>query len=459
MSIVQPAYNLSNLKMDLPKGRKPLVSAMEITTAVAPKFLGKVMAEHIAQESLLSWIMASGNEEIIAADQVSWSEELDSSLVTQITGGFVNRSGDNFTIGSGAVTANTYDIDSSRPKELKFYVAKGQEFVVVDNTGKRNNGVVTSVSSDGKSITATRTDDDSWNVGTSNLDIIWLGYNLDHCECPPCVGSVNYSPTYENSMYKDGVCKEYCDETQIANGGWEAFPERNINNGLFYEDEALTEKIKELNMRSENAILWARRMSKTKADSLGKPQGLMGVFQQLEDKATKIEGTIDDLDDLIRLGNYLKKKGVMTAYLDATDTQYAKLMKIHRDNANITFNPFENNTNDLIYLGYKGVKLYNGVTILFRELPGLSNVGMENISKKYNFLVIPVGKVDVMLNGEKKKMGHVNLVWFGKEGNVFKLKRDSNENDGNCGVVKINYINKFTVIVLRADKFILGVNV
>ena len=71
MAIVQPTYNLAYLQNPLPKGRRALVSTMEITTATAPKFLGQVEAEEVALDTYAGFLMAAGNETTVAADQVS----------------------------------------------------------------------------------------------------------------------------------------------------------------------------------------------------------------------------------------------------------------------------------------------------------------------------------------------------------------------------------------------------
>lgn len=459
MAIVQPTYNHNYLMQDFPKGRRALVSSMEIACATAPKYLGQVEAQEVAEDTFLGFIMAAGNEMTVPADQVTWSEKLPDSSVVQIVGnGLVSRTGNDFTINASAIIADPSDIDECRPDEAKFYVAVGQRFVAVDVTGKRNIGVVTAISSDGKTITASYRDTGSaWTIATTNLDIIWLGYNLDHCECPPCIGYRPYTPTYENSMYKDGVCAKYCEETMIAEGGWAAFPERQIGQYNFTTDELLDSKMKEAAKRIDNIMAWERRTPKAVADAAGEPQGTKGVFQQLEERALKVEGTIDDKADLVRIANYLKKKGVKTAYLDATPEQYVKLMAIADMNVTLQINPFENHQTDLIYLGYKGINVY-GVEILFREWSGLSGIGSTKLGKAYNFIITPAGKTTITLNGQKKQVGYANIVWFGSASDVYKFKRDSNENDMNCGNIEIKYTSKFLPLLVGLDRFILGVN-
>ena len=110
-----------------------------------------------------------------------------------------------------------------------------------------------------------------------------------------------------------------------------------------------------------------------------------------------------------------------------------------------------------MYLGYKGVDIY-GVKILFREWKGLSGRGSEKLGKAYNFLITPASKVRITLNNKTKEVGHVTLVWFGNENDPYKFKRDSNENDFNCGNIDVNFVNKYSLMVAGADKFIVGIN-
>lgn len=458
MAVVVPAINLQYLQQSLPNGRRALVSSYEISCATAPQYLGRVEAEEIATETYSGMLMAAGNETTIAADQVSWQEEQIESHVNQIIGtNLVTRTGNDFVINAAAIQVDARDIDTCRPEDARFFVSVNQRFLAVDVTGERNIGKVTAISGDGKTITAVIRDENvDWTVGTTNLDIIFLGHNLDHCECPPCIGWRNYAPTYENSMYSDGVCATYCEETMVADGGWEAFPGRSFGGINLFPDENLDQKMKLAASQMDKVLFWERRTPKAIADAAGEPQGTMGIMQQIEAAATKVEGEIETLEDLVKISQYLKKKKVTQAFLDATPSQFAKLMTIMQGNSNLVYDPFVNHQNDLMYLGYKGVKLYNGVTILFREWDGLT-YGSEKLGAAYNFLITPSGKVNVTLNGQKKQMGYVNLVWFGNANDPYKFKRFSNENDMNCGNIEIKYKNKFLPLVLAADRFILGV--
>lgn len=460
MAVVVPAINLQYLQQPLPNGRRALVSSMEISCATAPHYLGRLEAEEIATETFMGSLMAAGNETTIAADQVSWQEEQIESHVNQIIGtNLVTRTLNDFAINAAAIQADPRDIDACRPGDARFFVAVNQRFLVVDALGERNIGKVTAISGDGKTITAVIRDENvDWTVGTTNLDIIFLGHNLDHCETPPCIGWRNYAPTYENSMYSDGVCATYCEETMVADGGWAAFPERSFGGLNLFPDENLDQKLKLAAAQMDAALFWERRTPKAVADAAGEPQGTMGVMQQVELAATKIEGEIVTLEDLVKISQYLKKKKVTQAFLDATPSQYAKLMTIMQGNTNLVYDPFVNHQSDLMYIGYKGVKLYNGVVILFREWEGLT-YGSEKLGAAYNFLISPAGKVGVTLNGQKRQLGYVNIVWFGNANDPYKFKRFSNENDMNNGTIEIKYKNKFLPLVLGADRFILGVTV
>ena len=175
MAVVVPAVNLQYFQQPLPKGRRALVSSMEISCLTAPKFIGTVEAEEIATETYMGFLMAAGNETTLAAEQVSWQEKAIESHVNQIIGtNLVTRTGNDFAINAEAIQADPRDIDSCRPEDARFFVAVGQRFLVVDATGERNIGKVTAISSDGKTITAVIRDENvDWTVGTTNLDIIF----------------------------------------------------------------------------------------------------------------------------------------------------------------------------------------------------------------------------------------------------------------------------------------------
>lgn len=459
MAIVAPTVDIPYLQQPLPKGRRALVSQMEISCATAPHYLGKLEAKKYGYDTYAGFLMASGNEITVPAEQISWKEELSNSNVIQVVGeNLVSRTGNDFTINASAIPSDPYDIDTCRPENAQFFTVVGQRFLAVDNTGERNVGVVTSISTDGKTITADiRGEEADWTVATTNLDIIFLNQNLGHCEPPSCIGYKNYSPTYENSFVKDAVCVDYCEETLIAEGGWEAFPEEQFGEFTFTPNQRNDDALMRLTKQTDASLAWEVRTPKSVADAVGEPQGMKGIFQQLDERALKIEGELTTLDDLVTLSTFLKKQEVYECYLDATPSQYGKLMKIMTANVSIQWNPFENHQGDLMYLGYKGIDVY-GVKIMFREWKGLSGRGSEKLGKKYHYVITPADTVNVTLMGKKRNLGRVTLVWFGNENAPYKMKRESNENDYNSGNIKIDYYNKYSVIVLGANQFVLGVS-
>lgn len=454
MAVVIPQVDLPRFQQPLPKGRKTLVTEMEISCAVAPHFLGQVQAKEVAYDTYAGFLMASGNEITVAADQVSWKEKPSETNVVQIVGqNIVSRTGNNFTINASAIPADAYDIDSCRPENAQFFTFVGERLLAVDNTGKREIGEVTAISSDGKTITVEcREEDEEWSLSTSNLDIIFLGDNLDHCGCPSVLGWKPYSPTYENGFKSFGDGFEFCEETMVAEGGWEAFPDRNYGEYVFTPAFQLNDAQKRLMKKTDTALAWEKRTSTGDFS-----QNMRGIFQFLDERALKVEGELETLDDLISVTQFLKDDDIYEAYLDATPSQYTKLMNIMRENVSIQWNPFENHQSDLMYLGFKGVDIF-GVKLMFREWKGLSGRGSEKLGKAYNFVITPADKVNVTLNGKSQQLGRVTLVWFGNANDPYKFKRDSNENDYNCGKVKVTYKNKVSVAVFGADKFILGIN-
>ena len=457
MSLVIPQVNLGYFQQQLPKGRRALMSQLEIACAIKPEYIGTVEAQEVAYDTYAGFLMASGNEMTVAADQLTWREKPSETNVIQIVGqNLVSRSGNNFKINTAAIPTNPYDIDTCRPENARFFTAEGQRFLVVDNTGKRNVGVVESLSNDGKTITAAiRDENESWTVATTNLDIIFWGFNLDHCQCPPSIGYKYYAETLENSFTKDGDAARFCEETLVAEGGWSSFREKIYGDVKVTPASQVDDAQKRLMKKTDATLAWDVRTPLDVAG--GEPQGIKGIFQQLDQRAVKFEGEILTLDDLVDISSYLKKKDVYEAYLDATPSQYIKLMNIMRSNVSIQWNPWENHQSDLMYLGYKGVDIY-GVKIMFREWKGLSGRGSEKLGKAYNFLITPADKVNITLNNKTTQVGHVTLVWFGNENDPYKMKRFSNENDYNCGNIDIKFVNKYSVVVAGADRFIMGIN-
>lgn len=456
MPIVNPTVDKQYLLQKSTGGRKPLVSSMEIAAATAPEYIGEVVLPEIAKNTYLGFLLAQGNEITIASDQFRYNESEGTNIPLSITGRVVKRTDKDFTIDATKIPSDPYDFDSSRPTKLQFIVEVGMEFTAIDATGKMNYGKITAINSDSTVITADRVDTDTdWDIASADLEIIFTGYNLDHCECPPCIGYKDYSPAREQSFFKTGVCLEWCDEEVIATGGGSYEP-YNTKDGEYWLDTNLDRKMTELSDMTDNALAFARRLTAAQATAKGSPRGTMGIFQILDNRATKFQGKITAISDLSDIAALLEKEGVYEAALHCTPEQYTALMDL-LPRTNYQWDPFVNHQNDLMYLGYKGIDV-NGVKLIFTKWNAFTGKHASlNLAKKYNFLITPMGKLKRTVAGKTEEVGYANVAWFGNERKVYKNLRVDN-GIANCDKFKIEYVNKFAPVIFFPEKFIVGIN-
>lgn len=440
--------------------QRPLISKLEITGLWKPEYLGRVIAEEMDDTSLIAQLMIQDRESTVTTDQVIWKEEDGSYSVNKITGkGLITRAANVFSLNSTAIPEDPFDIDSNRPTSAQIIAEVGMNFMVVDTTGVINHGVITAIAEDHKSFTATWIGEGAtaWTIGTTDLDLIFYGYNLDHCKCAPCIGYKTYAPTRENSMFKDGQCIDYCEET-IANEGGGAYDLLDVGNGDFVSvDERLNQAQMSMLERVEYQIAFGNRMTEAQAAAQGQiSRGLNGIFPTLDNRALKIEGMIESFADFATIAMYLKKEGIKSATIRCTDEQMAKINTLVTPTSPYFINPFEDNTNSMFYIGFGGIKV-NGVTLIFKEWSALNSTS-ENLAKRYHYVIIPEGILTRVINGKREKVGYLQLIWFKDLTNkVYKFLRDKEGEEKKCGNVKIDYINKLTIALFHPEKWIIGV--
>ena len=439
--------------------QRPTISSLEITGLFQPEYLGRVVAEEMDDSSIIAQLMIQGRESMVTTDQIVWKEDDNHASVNVVEGtGIITRAGNNFTINSSAIPADAYDIDENRPDDAQFIVSEGMQFMVVDATGVTDHGVITAISADKKTITATFVGEGAtaWTVALVNLTLVFYGYNLDHCECAPCVGFRKYAPTRQNTMFKDGECFNYCEETMAVEGSG-SYDRFEIKGDFMNLDEELNHKQAALLERMEFAVAFGKPLTRAQATALGKTSlGMKGIFPTLDERALKIQGQVETLADLMAITTYLKKQKVYSATMKCTDAQYAKLMNIVPPSSPYFINPFTDNSDSMIVIGLKGFK-FNGVTIMFKEYSALDQLS-ANIGARYNFVIIPEGILTKIINGKKEKVGYLNLHWFSAFGKAYKWYRDKDNEEKTCGSTKVDYVSKFTISLFHAEKWIIGVN-
>ena len=77
-----------------------------------------------------------------------------------------------------------------------------------------------------------------------------------------------------------------------------------------------------------------------------------------------------------------------------------------------------------------------------------------NIGKRYHWILIPVGRLKVKFNNRVQSAGYLNIGWFGKQGDVWKFRREEERKRG--GNVTVDYVNKIVPIILRPQDFMIG---
>ncbi|MDR2207173.1 MAG: hypothetical protein LBE36_13575 [Flavobacteriaceae bacterium] len=429
-----------------------------------PKWLGVILArDYGMDDSLIAELMAQGNEFTVASDQVIWEEEAYVKSLASVTGaGAVTKDGNDFTINPAAIPADAFDFDSDRPTEAVWTnVRQGVQFTAFSSTGGMTSGVVTSISNDGKTFTATPVGEDWEDLESEdpieNIEIYFTGNILAHCELAPCVASRPYNPKRENTMKKNSQCVEYCIETEIANGedGGDAIVVfKNPNgDGEYHVSERLADKEKLLLEEMDYSFAFDHRFDLDV--NTGLPKGTWGILPILENRAQKNQGMITTLQDAKNLAANMLKQNVKYGVLRCTTEQSMVLADLFPLGGQFTIDPFKDNTNALFHFGYGGFKI-GEVTILFKRWKSIDNLG-ENVGKRYHYLMIPQGKLKRVINGKEMQVGYLNIAWFGNKKENWKFRTTTDEIHG--GNFKTDIEVKAAPIVLRPQDFILGVSV
>lgn len=433
------------------------ISAMELSGIFMPESLGYVMSEEMGKGSLLAKLALQGREFQVSQDQVMWREEGDMLRSMGNKATFTNAT-NTFAVSPTTFPTVAGNIDTAIPTGNAKWVgiAKGLRFTAFDSTGVQNWGVIDTVASNGETFTAKVTGDDAsdFTIGT-DVEVMFTNYNLDDCECPPCIAIKDWSPTLENTLAKDGVCVEYCEETMIKEAV--EFDYIETPDGKVSLDGRLSDAQKVLSQRNEITFAFDKKLTQTEATALGKDSlGTDGVFTILDKRATKIQGELTTMTDVNLLIKLLKDNKIYDAMLYCTSDQYSKLQALFPPNTAWQIDPFANHETDLIHYGFGGFRI-NGVTIRFAEWTAMDD-GAPYAGKKYHFLVVPQGNLSRLINGKRETVGYLNAAYFAGNGKVWKMLRSEDPNNGGyCGLDKINYFNKVAPVVFMAHKFILGV--
>lgn len=436
------------------QGHQPPISAMELSNIFVPDSLGYVMAEQLGKGSILTQLGMQAQEFTTSSDQVMWREEGD-MLVSSANKATFTLATKTFAVNPATFPVDADNIDSAVPTDAQWVgISENLRFTVFDSTGKQNWGWIKTIAADGKSFTA-EAQGGTFDIG-ANVEVMFTNYNLDDCECPPCVAIKNWSPTYENTLVKHGTCVNYCEETMIKEGVQFDFVPMKDGKTVTV-DTRLNDAQKKMNDELENTFLFDKKLTQAEATAMGKDHvGTNGVITQLEKRAVKIEGMITTQQDIRDVIAILKSNEVYTATIHCSAAQFSAIQALFPPTSAYNINPFENHETDLIYLGFGGFKM-DGVIVRFKELTALDR-SSAYLAKKYNFFIVPEGKLSRLINGKREQVGYLNAVYFAGNNKVWKMLREEERNaDGHCGTNNIRYFTKVAPVIFMARKFILGV--
>ena len=413
------------------------------------------MAEELGKGSILAQLSLQGREFTSSTDQVMWREEGD-MLVSKANKATFATATSTFTVAPSVFPTIVGNIDSKQPTDAQWVgVTPGLRFTAFDSEGVQNWGVVDTVASDGKSFVATVTGGEAFTIG-ADVEVQFTNYNLEDCECPPSIAIKNWAPTFENTLVKDGIAVEYCEETMIKESV--QFDFVDTGKGKVSVDSRLSDAQKVLNQRMEATFAFDKRLTQAEATALGKDKlGTNGVFTILEGRASKVEGIITTMDDVNMLVSMLKANQITEATMHNTAAQQSALQALFPPSSAYSIDPFTDHSNQLIHFGFAGFRI-NGVTVRFKEWSALDQ-GASYAAKRYNFVIVPEGKLSRVINGKRETVGYLNAAYFGGNGKVWKMLRSEDPgNGGYCGLDKINYLTTVAPVIFMAHKFIVGVS-
>ena len=463
MSVGLTTLEKSYFTTPLNTGKYPPISTIEMSKFYEnnPKFLVRVIAQDYGEESsIITELMAKGNEFRFETDQVIWEEELNTYNNNIVSGaGVVAFDGTNkFTITSHALQTDIYDINSDKPTTAQWLNVKPQmEFTAYDASGHLVYGKITALSEDKTNFTATgKGGSDLTELDSTNITIIFTGNNLDHCQLAPCVGYFPYAKVKENTMFKDSECVEFCKETEISNGvGGDAEP-LYIGTDAYNVSHKIDNALKGLWQRTENAFVFNKRLSVAEAN--GGERGTEGVFPTIEAQSTRFQGYIETEADLVNLSTNCKLRKIKMATLRVNSVQETKLLQLARSlDFHYEETPYKDPSQSIFYIGLSRINVF-GVVFEFKRWDILDLY--PDIAARINWLMIPEGKVNVRFGkkGNYGQAGYLNIGWFGTANDVYKNKRVDMKPE-NPEDVKLNYVNKFMVIPLRVQDWMYGYNV
>jgi len=400
-----PHNNTSPVLLDDKTYRNPvdLLAEMQAKEGVPDEVLDRVIS-HCAdlwQDSWTGFLDEYQHNIPFETDFVQFVEHETPDYVIDDDGA-VARTGEDFTI----TWAN---VEGWVSGQNAWFFRIDDVIMVVDNTGKKEMGVITSMDSGTNTFTAKCREGASWTVATTNLTIDVTGSDFDRASCGP-EGLLELRKT-KTHILKLQIVKEAMEWT----GGKAYKYDLEKERVAWYDDNTL-ELDRRLNDKvAKTMLLETESIDGSGAHTAGK-YGTKGLFQKLEQDGVLQSGYITTEATLESITDYYDDLGIKTKeFVFHCDTaQYRYLEKIASEIATTLSIDLSlvlsNNTENKMMFGYSALKK-DGYTFYFSKWElknGNSPLGKDRIKDAMpKGIIMPKGTVKTMINGAEVQVPYI----------------------------------------------------
>lgn len=424
-----------------------------------PVLLGAVQDDlaRLYGRSLIYYLTTQGRELYESGHAVVIKEPIDNESNVYEYPNLISRSGNTFTLNTDILDDDTDDTgDTCVPDltKLKFVVIPTQEVTITDGT-KRENGTVTEVSEDGKTITVAPLNGADWTIGTADLDIIVLSPDMDWEDCGSA-SCVNPTSILNSNYFRRSVDACKFNEGELLNRG----NCLGYENGRYFYDKRMDQlKLDHLRRIGETIVFGHNAVEGSQA----KPLGVGKMFSMLDQLlsafgALKVDGYIETRADFSQLIAYLRKyRAPYTYTIRADSAQYSKLQSLITEGMQLTYDPFDTREN-MARFSFSGIEIEN-YQFYFTVCDILATGGFagrhfEKTTPK--FIMIPEGTVPVIRNNQRKDVGYMNIVWNQSDEITYKAYKRVDPLPG-CPYMEVKYDSSYTNLIVQRQKWIIGI--
>lgn len=320
--------------------------------------------------------------------------------------GAVSRAGNVFTIDPSAIEGYTAGEDY-------FYFRPNFVVMVVDNTGKKEMGVITAIDKANDEFTAVCREGASWTVATTNLSIDGnAGGDFDKGSCGP-EGLLELRKK-TSSVLKMAIIKDAMKSTGGVRYGYCLDA---VDGEYAWYDENVIKLRKRLNrMQMKQLLIDTESVDGSGAHAAGK-FGTKALFQKLEQDGVTFTGYIETEEDLQELTEYYDELGFngdkeFTIHCDTAQYRFLEgIAKLSAVRLGVTMNMDVSNGQDNWFnLGFSHITM-DGYVFHFAKwglTEGNSPLGKKRIKDAMpKAVIVPMGTVPTQIGGEERNVPYL----------------------------------------------------